>query len=149
MLTYWTIRTFFHYKDYFVIGEIRTCFGVFHYPMLPWISSNSCPLNLLLVRSHQPEIIIVKGLIQGRNYKWPGCWLNPDHSIRVVIKTTPLPIRPRCLLLYYPNVWGTSQSRSYIFFNKTDFDQYISLKSSYNQQLKPFQNLDFSSTPKL
>ena len=32
-----------------------------------WISSNSCPLNLLLVRSHQAEIIIVKHLIQGRN----------------------------------------------------------------------------------
>ena len=31
------------------------------------ISSNSCPLNLLLVRSHQAEIIIVNGLIQGRN----------------------------------------------------------------------------------
>ena len=35
--------------------------------MLLWLSSNSCPLNLLLVRSHQPEIIIVKHLIQGRN----------------------------------------------------------------------------------
>ena len=31
------------------------------------ISSNSCPLDLLLVRSHQGEIIIVKRLIQGRN----------------------------------------------------------------------------------
>ena len=28
---------------------------------------NSYPLNLLLVRSHQAEIIIVKRLIQGRN----------------------------------------------------------------------------------
>ena len=35
--------------------------------MFPWISSNSCALNLLLVRSHQAEIIIVKRLIQGRN----------------------------------------------------------------------------------
>ena len=35
--------------------------------MFLWISSNSCPLNLLLVRSHQAEIIIVKRLIQGRN----------------------------------------------------------------------------------
>ena len=32
-----------------------------------WISSNSCPLNLLLVRSHQGGVIIVKHLIQGRN----------------------------------------------------------------------------------
>ena len=30
---------------------------------------------------------------------WLGCWLNPDHSIRVVIKTMPLPIRPRCWLV--------------------------------------------------
>ena len=29
--------------------------------------SNSCPLNLLLVQSHQAEIIIVKRLIQGHN----------------------------------------------------------------------------------
>ena len=35
--------------------------------MFRWISSNSCPLHLLLVRSHQAEIIIVKRLIQGRN----------------------------------------------------------------------------------
>ena len=34
--------------------------------MFLWISSNSCPLNLLLVRIHQAEIIIVKRLIQGR-----------------------------------------------------------------------------------
>ena len=31
------------------------------------ISSSSCPLNLLLVRNHQAEIIIVKRLIQGHN----------------------------------------------------------------------------------
>ena len=35
--------------------------------MFLWVSSNSCPLNLLLVRSHQAEIIIVMSLIQGRN----------------------------------------------------------------------------------
>ena len=57
----------FHYQDYFVIGGIRTCLGVSDDPMFLWISSNSCPLNLLLVRSHQAEIIIVKRLIQGRN----------------------------------------------------------------------------------
>ena len=32
-----------------------------------WISSNACLLNLVLVRSHQAEIIIVKRLIQKRN----------------------------------------------------------------------------------
>ena len=57
----------FHFNDYFVIGGIRTCLGVSDDPMFLWISSNSCPLNLLLVRSHQAEIIIVKRLIQGRN----------------------------------------------------------------------------------
>ena len=34
--------------------------------MFLWISSNSCPLNLLLVQSHQAEIIIGKRLNQGR-----------------------------------------------------------------------------------
>ena len=36
-------------------------------PVLLWISSNLFSLNLLLVRSHQAEIIIVKCLIQGHN----------------------------------------------------------------------------------
>ena len=57
----------FHYQDYFVIGGIRTCLGVSDDAMFLWIFSNSCPLNLLLFRSHQAEIIIVKRLIQGRN----------------------------------------------------------------------------------
>ena len=57
----------FHYQDYFVLGGIRTCLGVSNDPKFLWISSNSCPLNLPLVRSHQAEIIIVKRLIQGRN----------------------------------------------------------------------------------
>ena len=66
----------FHYNDYFVIGGIRTCLGVSDDPMLLWISSNSCPLNLLLVRSHQAEIIIVKRLIQGRN-NGTRVWVEP------------------------------------------------------------------------
>ena len=57
----------FHYNNYFVIGGIRTCLGVSDDPMFLWLSSNSCPLNLLLVRSHVAELIIVKRLIQGRN----------------------------------------------------------------------------------
>ena len=57
----------FHCSDYFVIGGIRTCLGVSSDPMFLWISSNSCPLNSVLIRSHQTEIIIVKRLIQGRN----------------------------------------------------------------------------------
>ena len=35
--------------------------------MFLWISLNSCPLNLLLVRNHQAEITIAKRLIQKRN----------------------------------------------------------------------------------
>ena len=57
----------FHCSDYFVIGEIHTCLKVSDDAIFLWISSNSYPLNLLLVRSHQAEIIIVKRLIQGRN----------------------------------------------------------------------------------
>ena len=54
----------FHCIDYFVSGGIRTCLGVSDDPMLLRISSNSCSQNLLLVRSHQEEIINVKRLIQ-------------------------------------------------------------------------------------
>ena len=50
-----------------MIEGIRTCLGISDDPMFLWISSNSCPLNLLLVLSHQAKIIIVKRLIQGRN----------------------------------------------------------------------------------
>ena len=57
----------FHYNDYFVIGGIRSCLGVSNDPMFLWNSSNSCPLNLLLVRSHPADIIIAKRLIQGHN----------------------------------------------------------------------------------
>ena len=45
--------------------------------MLLWISSNSCPLNLLLVRSHQAaEIIVVERFIQGRN-SVTRVWVEP------------------------------------------------------------------------
>ena len=55
---------------------IRTCLGVSSDPMFLWISSNFCPINLLL-RSHQAEIFIVTRLIQGRN-NVTECGLNPD-----------------------------------------------------------------------
>ena len=77
-----------------MIEGICTYLEVSYDPVFLWISSNSRPLNLLLVRSLQAEIINVERLIQGRK-AWPGCGLNPDHSIRVVGKTTPLSIRPR------------------------------------------------------
>ena len=57
----------FHCSDCFVIEGICYCSGVSDDPMFLWISSNSYPLNLLLVRSHQAQIIIAKLLIQGRN----------------------------------------------------------------------------------
>ena len=50
-----------------MIGGILICLEVSSDAMLLWIYSSSCPLNFLLVRSHQAEIIIVKRLIQGRN----------------------------------------------------------------------------------
>ena len=53
--------------DYFVVGGICTCLGVSSNPIFLWNSSNYCPLNLLLVRSHQAEMFIVKYLIQERN----------------------------------------------------------------------------------
>ena len=49
------------------VAGIRTCLEVSSDPMFLWISSNSCPLNLLLFRSHQADIIIVKRFVQGRN----------------------------------------------------------------------------------
>ena len=59
-----------------MIGGIRTCLGVSDDPVFLWISSNSCPLNLLLVQSHQAEIIIVKRLIQERN-NVTRVWVEP------------------------------------------------------------------------
>ena len=91
----------FHYIDYFVIGGIRTCLGVSDDPIFLWISSNSCPVNLLLVRSHQAEIIIVKRLIQGHN-NVTSMWVEPrpfdqgrrknDDFTHSAVLLTPLPI---------------------------------------------------------
>ena len=95
----------FHYHDYFVIGGIRTCLGVSDDPMFVWISSNSCPLNLLLVRSHQAETIVVKRLIQGR-INMTRVRVKPrPHLLRVVLKTTPLLFRPRCRLIWTSLIW--------------------------------------------
>ena len=48
-------------------GRIRTRLGVDHFPSFPVDVLSSSHVNLLLVQSHQAEIIIVKRLIQGRN----------------------------------------------------------------------------------
>ena len=69
-------------------------------PMLLRISPNSCPLNLLLVQSHQAEIIIVKRLIQRRN-NVTRVRVKPNQAIRVIVKTTPLPSQPRYHLMTY------------------------------------------------
>ena len=47
---------------------IRSCLLVSKDPTFLWISSNSCSLNLLFVRNHHAEIIIVKRLIQGHSW---------------------------------------------------------------------------------
>ena len=51
----------------FYFGRILTRSGVDHFPSFPVDVLTSSHVNLLLVRSHQAEIIIVKRLIQGRN----------------------------------------------------------------------------------
>ena len=67
----------------FLLGVIRTCLKVSIDPMFLWIS-NFCSLNLLLVRSYQAEIMIVKRLIQGRK-NVTRMRVDPAHrAIRVV-----------------------------------------------------------------
>ena len=64
--------------------------------MLLLISSNSCSLNLLLVRNHQEEIIIVKRLVQERNNVIKVELRSRDQGSR---KNEPLSSGPRCPLL--------------------------------------------------
>ena len=61
---YWTIRVLFIAMATSWLEESARAED---FPMILWISSNSCPMNLLLVRSQQVEVIIVKRLIQGHN----------------------------------------------------------------------------------
>jgi len=52
------------------------------FPSFPIVSFDFLPLNLLLVRNHQAEIIIVKRLIQRRNNVCDEGWeLNLHHAI--------------------------------------------------------------------
>ena len=60
---YWTIRALFIAMTISCFEGIRTCLEVFSDSIFLWISSNCCPLNLLLVQCHQAEIIIVNHLI--------------------------------------------------------------------------------------
>ena len=54
--------------------------GSFSDPMPLRISSNSCPLNLLLFWNHQVEIIFVKRVLSEEVTTWPECKLNPGWS---------------------------------------------------------------------
>ena len=56
-----------HFDNYIVLKQILTSKEFPGDPMFLWISSNSCPMNLLLVRSHQAKKIIAERLIQRRN----------------------------------------------------------------------------------
>ena len=113
------------------------------FPVIMWISSNACPLNLLLVQSHQAEIIIVKRFIQGcNNVTMYG--LNQDHAIRVVVKTTSLTSQLRCqnfkCLLQY--LWfievllvGNFSFFHYLFFTKPCRLRCLFMKSNADQEL--------------
>ena len=59
-----------------VTGQPHTLLDDPHTLWFHCISSNSCPLNLLLVRSHQAEIIIVERRIQRRN-NVTRVWVEP------------------------------------------------------------------------
>jgi len=59
-------------------GRIRTRFRVVHFRVFRFF--DFLPLDLLLVRSHQAEIIIVKCLIQMQRVRW-GWKLNLVHVI--------------------------------------------------------------------
>ena len=123
---YWRIRALFHSNDYFVIRGIRTCLRVSTDLMFLWVSSNFCPLTLLLVQSHQAEIIIVKHLITERNNVTRVRAEPPHYAISVVVKATLLPFPPRCrqnLHHWTPNAMKTKiknvQKTKYLKTSKT------------------------------
>ena len=88
------IRRLFIAITTFCFGRIPTCLGVSCDSIFLWISLNSRPLNLLLVRSHRAQKTSQSVLSKDAT-TWPGFGLNPDHVIRVVVKTTRLPFRTR------------------------------------------------------
>jgi len=50
----------------YMLDESAPAYRSYPFPRFPVISFDFLPLNLLLIRNHQAEIIIVKRLIQGR-----------------------------------------------------------------------------------
>ena len=87
----------FHSNEYFVPGGIRTCLEVSSDPMLVYFFE-FLSTEFAAGRSKPAEVIIVKRLIQGRN-NVTRVRIQPKYAISVVVKTTPLPCRPRCRLL--------------------------------------------------
>ena len=77
-------HTFYCYK-YFVIGGIRSCIEVSSDPIFQWISSNSCPLNLLLVRSPPSRDNHRKAFIHGFN-NMTSVWVKPRSCNQVCCK---------------------------------------------------------------
>ena len=82
----------FHCDNCFLLKEIRTCLGLFEWPIVHVEFVEFWTLNLLLVRSYLAEIIIVKCLIQGcknmirmrvesRLCGQPCCQLNLNHTV--------------------------------------------------------------------
>ena len=51
---------------------------------------------------------------------WPGCGLSPDHSIRVVVKTTPLPIQPRCRQWMLYSTKKKKSKKQWGYFSSTE-----------------------------
>ena len=146
----------FHFNDYFVIGGIRTRLGVSDNPMFLWICSNSCPLNLMLFRSHQAEIIIVKRLIQGRN-NVTRVWVEPrpfdqgrrkndafTHSATLSTNITVLWHTPLHATTFNPSDVSLTPRPSYefasnLFWRKTAIVQTICTCSS--SHYNPSENL--------
>ena len=67
LANYWMIGTLFIAVTTSCLEESAPCYRIFQDPMFLRIFSHSWPMNLLLVRSHRAEIIIVKRLIHGHN----------------------------------------------------------------------------------
>ena len=84
----------FHCSDYFVVGGICTCLGVSDVPVdfFEFLSTEFAACSKPPSRDNYRKASYPRAQLTA----WPGCGLNPDHSIRVVVKTTPLPIGPRC-----------------------------------------------------
>ena len=78
------------------LREIRNCLQVSSDPIYPWIFY---PLNLLLVRNHQAEIIIEKRLDQGRLSQCDQCEVRQRSCDQGRRKNDTFVPGPRCRLL--------------------------------------------------